>query len=124
MGSAGTGMFGTYKDNGADIMPNDNSGNHVCPLEIKYIRLEDVAISDYFVNHTSVPQAGEQIEVLPTPHKKRMVVALQNTQEIIGNLPVIYNYLMLCISNGMAYSGNVVSSGLSPIPYIVVDLHA
>lgn len=124
MGSAGTGMFGTYKDNGAGALPNDNSGNPVCPLEIKYIRLEDVAISDYYVNHSSIPNVEEQVVVMPTPHKKRMVVVLQNTQEIIGNLPVTYNYLMLCIANGMTYSGNVISSGLSPVPYIVVNLHA
>ena len=124
MGSAGSGMFGTYKDNGAGALPSVKSGNQECPLEIKYIPLEDVAISDYYVKHSSVPNVGEQIEVMSIPHKKRMVVALQNTQEILGNLPVTYNYLLVCISNGMTYSGNVVSSGVTPVPYIVVDLHA
>lgn len=43
---------------------------------------------------------------------------------IVGNLPTKYNYLLTYIKLGNGYSGTVVSSGISPIPYAVVNLYA
>ena len=107
MGSSGNGMFGTYRGGGAgSIVRGGNNGGDECPLAIENILLEDVAISEYFQNH------------------KRLAVVLSSTQEVIGNLPVSYNYLNLCIKKGKRYSGEIKSSGLSPVPFIVVNLYA
>ena len=55
MGSSGSGMFGTYSGGGAgSIAHGGGSGGDMCPLEIENIRLEDVAISEYFSNHSDV----------------------------------------------------------------------
>ena len=98
MGSSGNGMFGTYRGGGAgSIVRGGNNGGDECPLAIENILLEDVAISEYFQS---------------------------STQEVIGNLPVSYNYLNLCIKKGKRYSGEIKSSGLSPVPFIVVNLYA
>ena len=111
MGSSGNGMFGTYRGGGAgSIVRGGNNGGDECPLAIENILLEDVAISEYFQNHKDVPSTGP--------------VVLSSTQEVIGNLPVSYNYLNLCIKKGKRYSGEIKSSGLSPVPFIVVNLYA
>ena len=55
---------------------------------------------------------------------KRLAVVLSSTQEVIGNLPVSYNYLNLCIKKRIKYLGEIKSSGLSPVPFIVVNLYA
>ncbi len=125
MGSTGNGMFGMYSGGGAGSFVNDgkNDGDG-CPIEIENIRLEDVAISEYFMNHNGVPSVGESVELSMQLIKKRLAVVLTSTQEVIGNLPVSYSYLNLCIKKGKRYSGTIISSGLSPIPFIVVNLYA
>ena len=121
MGSSGNGMFGMYSGGGAGSIANGGDG---CPIEIENIRLEDVAISEYFLNHNDVPSAGEPVELAMQLINKRLAVVLTSTQEVIGNLPVSYNYLNLCIKKGKRYSGAIKSSGLLPIPFIVVNLYA
>lgn len=121
MGSSGNGMFGTYRGGGAGSISN---GGEECPLEIENIRLEDVAISEYFLNHNEVPSGGEAVALAMQLVNKRLAVVLASTQEVIGNLPVSYNYLNLCIKKGKRYSGEIKSSGLLPIPFIVVNLYA
>lgn len=125
MGSSGNGMFGTYHGGGAgSIVNGGNTGGDGCPLEIENIRLEDVATSEYFLNHDNVPSASEPVELSMSLVNKRLAVVLTGTQEVIGNLPVIYNYLNLCLKKGKRYTGVIKSSGLSPIPFIVVNLYA
>ena len=125
MGSSGAGMFGTYHGGGAGSIVNGrNDSGDGCPLEIENIRLEDVATSEYFLNHGNVPSAGDHVELSMQLVNKRLVVVLTSTQEVIGNLPVTYNYLNLCIKKGKRYSGVIISSGISPIPFIVVNLYA
>lgn len=125
MGSSGNGMFGTYRGDGAGSIANGgNNGGDGCPLEIENIRLEDVAISEYFMNNKGVPSVGEPVELAMQLINKRLAVVLTSTQQVIGNLPVSYNYLNLCIKKGKRYSGEIKSSGLSPIPFIVVNLYA
>lgn len=121
MGSTGNGMFGMYSGGGAGSIAN---GGDECPMEIENIRLEDVAISEYFLNHNDVPSANEPVELAMQLVNRRLVVALASSQEVIGNLPVSYSYLNLCIKKGKMYSGAIKSSGLSPIPFIVVNLYA
>ena len=125
MGSTGNGMFGTYRGGGAgSIVNGGNNGEDECPLVIENIRLEDVAISEYFQNHKDVPSTGQSVELAMQLVNKRLAVVLSSTQEVIGNLPVSYNYLNLCIKKRIKYLGEIKSSGLSPVPFIVVNLYA
>ena len=125
MGSSGNGMFGTYRGGGAgSIVNGGNKGEDECPLVIENIRLEDVAISEYFQNHKDVPSTGQSVELAMQLVNKRLAVVLSSTQEVIGNLPVSYNYLNLCIKKRIKYLGEIKSSGLSPVPFIVVNLYA
>ena len=124
MGSSGNGMFGTYRGGGAgSIVNGGNNGEDECPLVIENIRLEDVAISEYFQNHKDVPSTGQSVELAMQLVNKRLAVVLSSTQEVIGNLPVSYNYLNLCIKKRIKYLGEIKSSGLSPVPFIVVNLY-
>ena len=125
MGSSGNGMFGTYRGGGAgSIVNGGNNGEDECPLVIENIRLEDVAISEYFQNHKDVPSTGQSVELAMQLVNKRLAVVLSSTQEVIGNLPVSYNYLNLCIKKRIKYLGEIKSSGLSPVSLIVVNLYA
>lgn len=125
MGSTGNGRFGMYQGGGAGSMMNrEKSGEIECPLEIENILLEDVAISEYFLNYKDVPDIGDLVELSMQLINKRLAVVLKSTQEVIGNLPVTYNYLNLCIIEGKRYSGVIKSSGMLPVPYIVVSLYA
>lgn len=125
MGSTGSGMFGTYPGGGGGALGSSrDAGGDNCPLTIENIRLEDVAISEYYLNNTDVPTVGEDVELSAQLVEKRLAVVLTETQEVIGNLPVIYNNLKICMTKGMSYAGEIKSSGISPIPYIVVNLYA
>ena len=122
MGSSGNGMFGTYRGGGAgSIVRGGNNGGDECPLAIENILLEDVAISEYFQNHKDVPSTGQAVELSMQLVNKRLAVVLSSTQEVIGNLPVSYNYLNLSIKKGKRYSGQIKSSGLSTVHLIVVN---
>jgi len=127
MGSTGSGMFGTYRGDGAGAISGgsiNGGGDNQCPLEIENINLEDVAISDYYLDHNNVPDTNLNVILNTKTVNGRLVIVLVGTNEIIGNLPVKYNYLNLCIKKGKKYSGHVISSGVSPIPYVVVNLYA
>lgn len=125
MGSSGSGMFGTYLGGGiGSAKAGKDVGADGCPLKIEYMNLEDVALSTYFIENNDVPSCGENVEVSVELLNKRLVVVLSDTQEDIGNVPVGYNILNLCIAKGKRYSGSIVASGTSPIPYVVVNLYA
>lgn len=130
MGSAGSGRFGTYRTAKSEVeIENGNDGvgggigEFECPSNIENIRLEDVATSNYYVTHKSLPSNGEPVELNNTIYRKRLVVVV-STGEILGNLPTQYNYLINCIKKGMQYSGSVVLSGSRSVPFVVVTLHA
>lgn len=128
MGSAGSGRFGTYRIGGnSDLNDVRNGVNRIseveCPKIIENIRLEDVATSELFAKHHTLPAVHSRVQLRNTIHLGRLVVETSDTYEVIGNLPVQYNYLINCIKV-MTYSGKVVSSGISPIPYVVVTLYA
>lgn len=137
MGSSGYGMFGNYrfKTEENDLIQKqegptgsvgnigDGQGETGMPNDIKLIRLEDVAISDYYLSHKSLPNAGVSVNISDTIHNGRLVVVLTSTGEILGNLPTQYNYLVKYINRGINYIGAVDSSGVNPIPFLVVSLH-
>lgn len=134
MGSSGSGKFGTYRignggGSGGSGIVTENGGNGrpneiECPSIIENIRLEDVATSEYYVNHNSLPTSGDSVYLNNTIYKGRLVVKTTSTDEIIGNLPTQYNFLISCIKNGIHYNGFVVASGVTPIPFVVVTLNA
>lgn len=144
MGSSGSGKFGTYHVGGSggafggsngglgvgpsgqgfSGIPGSGSGEIECPSAVEYIKLEDVAISEYYINHDSLPNPGEVVELQGTIFNGRLVVAVSSTGERLGNLPTEYNYLINCLMRGVTYTGVVVSSGASPVPFAVVSLYA
>ena len=130
MGSAGSGRFGTYRIESGQITGGNGNGGVgggigevECPSNIENIRLEDVATSNYYVTHKSLPANGVPVDLNNIIYKGRLVVAVSRG-EVLGNLPTKYNYLINCIKKGMQYSGTVVVSGCTPIPFVVVKLHA
>lgn len=124
MGSTGSGMFGTYSGDGAGANSRDITGSgDQCPRVIENINLDDVAISYFFDKYKKVPEVRKEVEVYGQLINRRLVVILSDTKEVIGNLPVRYNNLNLCIKKGIEYCGNIISSGVVPIPYIVVNLY-
>ena len=134
MGSSGTGSFGNYKpDNmkkdknarqGLGVNGIASGGEIECPTEITMIRLEDVQLSEYFTQHGTVPPKGASVFLSKKLHYGRLVVVASDTNEIIGNLPTKYNFLLNCLNSSKNYSGNVVNSDVKPVPYVVVTLHA
>lgn len=97
MGSAGSGRFGTYRTAKSQVeIENGNDGvgggigEFECPSNIENIRLEDVATSNYYVTHKSLPSNGEPVELNNTIYRKRIV-------EISAERLVYQGYLCLFI---------------------------
>ena len=122
MGSSGAGMVGAYSEGGAGSYGGAGFGGSDS-RDLSYIKLEDVEISEYYLKYENVPGVGENVELLTTVVNKRLVVGLVDPKIIIGNMPVTYNFLKIKMNKGKKYNGTVVASGLSPIPYIVVNLY-
>lgn len=130
MGSSGSGQFGTYHVRGFGTAPGEGKNGfgsgaeeNNCPLRVDLIHLEDVAVSEYYTNHGALPDFGEEVELNHDLYKRRLVVSVSSTGEILGNLPVKYNFLISCLMRGINYYGYVESSGNRPIPFAVVTLH-
>ena len=138
MGSTGSGRFGNYQigggstGNGQDTpgMGSGGAGNGFggsdevkCPQVIENIRLEDVATSEYYSKNTSLPAVQIIVQIRNKVHLGRLAVETVDTHEVIGNLPTQYNYLLNCIKSGYHYHGHVISSGITPIPFVVVTLN-
>lgn len=134
MGSTGSGKFGTYRIGGelggiGGSIVNGGTGDGgssevECPKVIENIRLEDVATSEYYTKHSSLPTVQSKVQIRDKVHLGRLVVEINDTHELIGNLPTQYNYLLNCMKNGFHYTGSIISSGKIPIPFVVVTLGA
>ena len=138
MGSAGSGNFGTYRVGNNENSINTDNGENAgvgaydkggmgeieCPKTIQNIKLEDVATSEYYMRYQSPLATGEAVRLRSAIYNGRLVIEKTNSQEILGNLPTQYNYLINCIKNGLLYSGFVTVAGNTPIPYAVVTLSA
>lgn len=126
MGSSGSGKFGTYHiGNGESGIAGTSEKSEIeCPKIIENIRLEDVATSEYYVKHNNLPAIHTKVQIRNKIYLGRLVVETIDTHELIGNLPTQYNYLINCINSGLYYTGNVISSGKLPIPFVVVTLNA
>lgn len=124
MGSDGSGNFGAYPGGGVERVGGGAGEDDRCPEVIELIRLNDVGISQYYNTHKAVPGFDSNIEISKGVTNKRLVIILSDTKEVIGNVPVKYNSLSFCLNKGINYTGTITSSGLSPIPYIVVTVYA
>lgn len=130
MGSSGSGKFGTYRDGENSLLNSGSNSRSVgrresnnCPDKLEFIKLEDVTLSEYFTNFSSLPVKDSTIRLDSKLFLNRLVVIDIQTGKIIGNLPTDLNYLLICLKSGKYYEGNVVSSGLIPLPFIVVSLY-
>jgi len=121
MGSAGSGSFGTYHT-GTHSGGGGNS-EIKCPQVIEMIDLEDVATSEFYTKHEALPSISTPVKLRSEIVSGRLVVETEDNNEILGNIPTEYNYLLDCIHEGLVYIGVVLSSGDVPIPYITVRLH-
>lgn len=127
MGSSGSGKFGNYRIGESNNIGGNGSGGPgeiECPTLIENIKLEDIASSDYYKNNGTLPSAGTDVQLREVVHLGRVVVETVDSHVIIGNLPTQYNYLLACLKKGMHYAGQVISSGVSPISFVVVTLNA
>lgn len=130
MGSSGSGRFGTYRiggglgGDGGVINQTGGSTEVECPRIIENIRLEDVATSEFYLKHKTLPVAKSVVKIKDKVYLGRLVVETGESPEVIGNLPTQYNYLLTCIQKGINYAGQVVSSGETPVPFVVVQLNA
>ncbi|MHB8963958.1 MAG: hypothetical protein ACYC5K_12490 [Saccharofermentanales bacterium] len=126
MGSSGYGNFGNYGkgSNGGGNTTIGSGGINGLeqPEKLDNINLEDVATSDYYSNHVSVPDKGAVVVVPAQLINGRIVVILKSTSEVIGNIPTEFNYLYTHIKSGSVLKGHVISSGIIPVPYVVVTL--
>ncbi|TEB09362.1 hypothetical protein [Pelotomaculum propionicicum] len=134
MGSAGSGKFGTYRigkgegtsgtGSGVGRMGSEGSGEVECPKIIENIPLEDVAVLEYYQKYNTLPSQETSVRLRATIYRGRLVVETADLGEILGNLPTQYNTLINCIKKGMKYSGTIVASGITPVPFVVVTLNA
>ena len=133
MGSTGHGKFGDYSEqqnynvsnggttSGMYTSTNAGLGGNKCPTELPTIKLEDVQTSQYYIEHQELPEIGDDVYLSDQIHNGRLVVVHTDSNLIIGNLPTSYNFMIKCLEHN--YTGNVISSGMQPIPFVVVDLH-
>lgn len=143
MGTSGTDKFHEYRDpNEGTSQKKDKptskneaggprgskpdgpkKGSNKCEGPITNVALDEVARSAYFTINNSVPPVGTTVSVRGTLVQGRVAVVL-GKDEVVGYLPVEYNYLRRCIEQGFSYNGEVVLSASRPIPTVRVTLEA
>lgn len=130
MGSSGFGSFGNYNEeenygnNSLNVPNHSNGGREVfqgCPQQLSTIKLENVVTSNYYLNTQQLPNNNNEVFLSPTIYNGRLVIIDKNSQLVIGNLPIIYNFLINCLDQN--YKGIVTGSGMTPVPFVVVDLY-
>jgi hypothetical protein len=113
MMSGSSGKFFEYLGSGGGSLQSGGSGGSQqdkCsdPIETT---LEEVQYGSYFLTNQAVPPIGEQIKI---EIRNRIAAVAVNGGEIVGFLPVRYNYLLSCINSGKEYMGEVTYSAKSP----------
>ncbi len=128
MGSSGSGSFSDYPGGsgsggaagkpGGGVGGGGSSGSDPCDRAFE-VELEDVGQSEYFAENGQVPPIGAAISIT----RKKRVVAVLDSGEVIGNLPTAHNDLAGCIEDGWTYAGSVVASGDSPpAPTVTIEV--
>ena len=132
MGSRGTGRFRDYPGTGGSGSGGGGGGGgggkprevDKCAAAIEDLRLEEVALSDYYKTHKSVPPEKTKVRVRDKLVDKRIAVETVSGNEVIGFVPTAYNYLRQCMTAGWTYTGKVTSSSAAKLPKVTVDLAA
>ena len=113
MGSTGTGHLTDYSGYRKAVVGETGGKDtvYICNKAVA-TSLEDVATSDYFKKHGTLPSKGTPVIITSTSR----IVAVDDKGDVIGNLPTEYNYLLGCIEEGYQYEGEVTDSFSSPLP--------
>lgn len=113
MGSTGTGHLSDYSGYRKAVVGETGGKDtvYICDRAVA-TNLEDVATSDYYKKHGTVPPKGTTVTITSTSR----IVAIDDNGDVIGNLPTEYNYLLGCIEEGYQYEGEVTISFTSPFP--------
>lgn len=113
MGSTGTGHLSDYSGYKKAVAGETGGKDtvYICNKAVA-TSLEDVATSDYFKKHGTVPPKGTPVIITSNSR----IVAVDENGDVIGNLPTEYNYLLGCIVEGYQYEGEVTDSFTSPLP--------
>lgn len=117
MGSSGPGHlsdYPSYKEAVAGVTGGKDT-TYICAKAVATL-LEDVATSDYYKKHGTVPPKGTPVVI---SFNKR-VIAVDDKGLTIGNLPTSYNYLLGCIEEGYQYEGEVTVSYDNPLPSVSI----
>lgn len=126
MGSSGTGRLSDYpgSSSGGSGASGGSGGtgprgsDDRCSKAFSS-KLDDVAMSDYYVGTKRLPPVGTNVVVAK---RKRVVVQTANG-ESIGSLPTAFNYLAGCLADGWTYAGVVRVSQEDRLgPTVIVDI--
>jgi len=136
MGSTGTGNFTDYSNNltkqgstssgsgsstssggSSASSGGGSSGEDRCEKAFTAV-LEEVERCSYYRQNSSLPVNGTAVTV----RMQGRIVVETNEGELIGYLPTQYNYLAICIQNGLSYAGIVTSTSNIPISVVKVDI--
>ena len=122
MGSTNTGRFTDYSQNSKGSPKTGGigggaSGDDLCDKAFT-TELEEVERCEYFKKYSKLPNKGSQIYV----NFNNRLEIISNSSEVIGYLPTKYNYLVACTTDGFSYAGVIVSTTITPLVKIRVDI--
>ncbi|RPJ05124.1 MAG: hypothetical protein EHM28_12735 [Spirochaetaceae bacterium] len=80
--------------------------------------LESVGECPYYLNNQALPPAGTRVII----NLGARVCIQSEDGVLLGYLPAIYNYLVMCISSGYMYSGTIASASFAPHVAVRVDI--
>lgn len=120
MGSSGSGNFSDYPGNQSQSNRKNggSSGEDRCNRAFS-TRIEDVPRCAYFRKHGQVPLTGSIVSIIFNGVRISVVDAVGDE---IGFLPTTFNYLILCMENGITYGGSVTRSANNAVPVVEVDI--
>ncbi|MEJ8818561.1 hypothetical protein [Lacibacter sp. H407] len=119
MGSTGSGNFSDYSSNKT---PQKNQGSKSTEddcTKAYSLTLEDVERSEYFLANNSLPTEGTSVTIR---HNIRLQAVETETNQSIGYLPTSFNFLLKCLSSGIVYQGEVISSIERPVSVVKIDI--
>lgn len=126
MGSTGGGSFSDYSGSGKGGTGTGGaggaggaSGSDRCRQAFA-CTLEEVGLCDYYSKYKNVPPTGTPLNIV---YRNRLFAVDMNGLTV-GALPTSFNYLVVCLNNGISYNGTVTMSANSPIPSVNADFIA
>lgn len=116
MGSTGSGNFTDYKGYSSNNPKQGGISNENDCKKAFRTHLEDVDISEYFINHGNLPPVNGAIVI---NFNGVRIVASYNDEEI-GNLPTKFNYLRKCLEE-FTYTGLITVVSNIPVNSITIS---